>query len=175
MVDIPLRGANGIHNWFWAPGQDSGVYSPAELVEMYYQSVGRNSNFIIGAVVDTTGLVPEIDCRSLKAFGDEIRRIFSDPVAITGGKGTKIVLKLPTARQIDHIVIQEDIRQGERVREYALESFTDGKWERLAEGTCIGHKRIHKLTPFQTEKIRLTISKSMGEPQIRTLAIYHAQ
>ena len=175
MVDIPLRGAKGIHNWFWAPGQDSAAYSPEALMEMYYKSVGRNSNFIIGAVVDPNGLVPESDCNSLRAFGDEIRRIFSDPLAETTGRGREIVLELPSARQIDHIVIQEDISKGELVREYTLEAFADGKWQTVAGGSCIGHKRIHKLSPFGAEKIRLTITKTIAEPQIKKLSLYDSE
>jgi len=175
MVDIPLRGANGIHSWFWAPGQDSGVYSPDALVEMYYKSVGRNSNFIVGAVVDTNGLVPETDCNALKAFGDEISRIFSNPVAETSGKGNEIVLELPSTRPINHIVIQEEIRKGERVREYTIEAFANGKWQKVARGTCIGHKRIHKLTPINAEKIRLTITKAIAKPQIKKLALYNSE
>jgi hypothetical protein len=174
MVDIPLRGARGIHNWFWAPGQDSGVYSPEELMEMYYKSVGRNSNFIIGAVVDSSGLVPKADCRSLKAFGEGIRRIFSDPIAETSGRGKEIILELPSARQVNHIVIQEEIRQGERVREYSLEAYSDGKWEEVAGGSSIGHKRIHRLEPFTTEKIRLSITKAIAKPQVKNLSLYYA-
>ncbi|MEN8228774.1 MAG: alpha-L-fucosidase [Bacteroidota bacterium] len=174
MVDIPLRGANGIHNWFWAPGEDSAVYSPETLVEMYYKSVGRNSNFIIGAVVDTNGLVPEADCNSLRAFGDEINRIFAEPIAETSGKGTVIVLELPSVHQIDHIVIQEEIRKGERVREYSLEAFRNEEWQEVARGTCIGHKRIHKLKPFDAEKIRLKISKDIAKPHIKKLALYNS-
>ena len=175
MVDIPLRGANGIHNWFWAPGQDSAVYSPETLVDMYYKSVGRNSNFIVGAVIDTNGLVPESDCYALKAFGDEISRIFSDPIAETSGKGNEFVLKLPAARQINHIVIQEEIRKGERVREYTIEAFANGKWQKVAGGTCIGHKRIHRLTPISANKIRLTITKAIAKPQIKKLALYNSE
>ncbi|MBA7520853.1 hypothetical protein ES705_12952 [subsurface metagenome] len=175
MVDIPLRGANRVHDWFWTPGHDSGVYTPEALMEMYYQSVGRNSNFIIGAVVDTNGLVPEADCKSLIAFGDEVNRIFSNPVAETRGKGTEIILNLPSKHRIDHIVIQEEIRKGERVREYALEAFINGKWEKLAEGTCIGHKRIHKLHSFSAEKIRLSITKDIAKPHIKKLTVYNSE
>lgn len=173
MVDIPLRGANGIHNWFWAPGQDSGVYSPEALVKMYYQSVGRNSNYIIGAVVDTNGLVPEADCRSLKAFGDKISQIFSNPLAETDGMGKGVELKLPENSQINHIVIQEEIRKGERVRKYTLDVYSDGAWQKVAEGSCIGHKRIHKFATVSADKIRLSITKSIAKPHIKKLAVYY--
>jgi alpha-L-fucosidase len=174
MVDIPLRGAKGIHNWFWNPGQDSAVYTPDALVDMYYESVGRNSNFIIGAVIDTNGLVPEADCKSLKAFGNGIRRIFAEPIAEADGKGNELMLKLSPEQPVNHIVIAEDIRQGERVRKYTLEALSGGQWEQIAEGSCIGHKRIHKLETFSAEKIRLTISEATVKPIIKSLSAYHA-
>ncbi|MBA7520854.1 hypothetical protein ES705_12953 [subsurface metagenome] len=174
MVDIPLRGANGIHNWFWNPGQDSAVYAPEALVDIYYKSVGHNSNLIIGVVIDTNGLVPEADCKSLKAFGNGISRIFSDPIAETSGKGKQIELKLPEEKLMNHIVIQEEIGQGERVREYTLEAYGGGQWEKIAEGSCIGHKVIHTLESFSAEIVRLNISEATAKPIIKRLALYYA-
>jgi hypothetical protein len=72
-------------------------------------------------------------------------------------------------------VIQEDIRQGERVRVYTLEALVDGKWQRIADGSCIGHKRIHKIQPSDAKKIRLTISKSVAEPQIKSMVVYNSE
>ena len=48
MVDIPLRGANGVHNWFWNPDQDNAIEPTSRLMEMYDRSVGRNCNFGTG-------------------------------------------------------------------------------------------------------------------------------
>ena len=45
----------------------------------------------------------------------------------------------------NHIVLQEDIREGERVRRYTVEIKQDDAWYTIAKGTCIGHKRIHRL------------------------------
>src|SRR3546814_3464638 len=92
MVYIPLRGAEGIHNWFWAPGQDHGVYSAEELTGMYYQSVGRNCNLVIGEVITPEGLVPEHDLRVLEEFGKEIKRRFGTSLARTEGTGDEIRL-----------------------------------------------------------------------------------
>jgi len=35
MVDVPLRGSRGVHNWFWAPNQDHAADSTEKLVKMY--------------------------------------------------------------------------------------------------------------------------------------------
>ncbi|MGH7240250.1 MAG: alpha-L-fucosidase, partial [Candidatus Saccharimonadales bacterium] len=70
MVDVPLRGARGVHSWFWQPNQENGVYSPQQLMKIYEQSVGRNSNMVIGPAIDPNGQIPEKDAQSLRGFGN---------------------------------------------------------------------------------------------------------
>ena len=172
MSDVPLRGHGG-HEWFWEPGDEKKILPLNSLVNKYYASVGRNSTLMIGVTPDTDGLMPEADAKRLKEFGDEMKRIFGTPLAQTSGKGNELVLDLdPKQASFDNIVIQEDIREGERVREYALDIMKDGKWQALEKGTCIGHKRIHKVPATSAEKLRLTVSKSIAEPIIKDISIY---
>jgi len=175
MVDVPLRGAGGIHHWFWKPNAERGVFTPEQLVDMYYQSVGRNANYIIGVVIKPDGSVPEPDAASLAAFGREIRRRFGKPLAQTQGEGQLIELKLPAPQKIDHLVVMEEIARGERVRAYELEGLVAGNdWRKLAEGACIGHKRIHQIDPTEVAAVRLKVTRSVASPLIRNLAVYHA-
>lgn len=48
MTDTLLRGYNGRHEWFWESGDEQAVYPMANLVDIYYKSVGRNSTLILG-------------------------------------------------------------------------------------------------------------------------------
>lgn len=172
MVDVPLRGEGKIHNWFWAPGQDQAVHSKEALVDMYYKSVGRNSNLLIGAVVTPEGLVPESDIMRLKEFGDEIRARFGNPLAETKGAGKSLQLKFPDNRQVNHVIIQEDIAQGERIRQYTLEGLVEGKWRSIARGESVGQKRIERFDDVICKAIRLTVNQQTAEPQIKNLAAY---
>lgn len=173
MVDIPLRGANGVHNWFWAPNEEHGVYSNDELVKMYYDSVGRNCNFVIGEVVNPEGLVPEHDIKRLTEFGDEIRRRFQQPLGKTSGSGNKIRLDLGELQEVNHVVIQEDIKYGERVRSYKLEGRNENKsWVSLGEGISIGHKRIQRFESKRISAVRIIFKESRATPVINKLAVY---
>ncbi|NQV33956.1 MAG: alpha-L-fucosidase, partial [Phycisphaeraceae bacterium] len=138
MSDAPLRN----HEWFWEPGDERKIYPLESLLNMYYKSVGRNSTLILGLTPDTRGLIPDADVTRCREFGDAVRDIFRQPVSETSGAGNSVTLDLPDHSSFDHIVIQEDIRMGERVRQFTLESFSHGKWTELNTGTCIGHKRI---------------------------------
>ncbi|QDU55599.1 alpha-L-fucosidase [Aeoliella mucimassa] len=139
MVDVPLRGANGTHNWFWSPNQDDDALSLSTLETMYDQSVGRNCNFILGEVVNSEGLVPESDIERLQAFGDRLRERFATPVGETSGFGELVELTFAAPQRVDQVVLMEDIEQGERVRSYVVEGRTeDGAWHPLAKGQSIG-------------------------------------
>ena len=174
MVDVPVRNTRGVHNWFWQAGQDHACYQPQELTEIYYQSVGRNCNLILGAVVDEDGQVPGSDIELLRGFGQEIRRRFGAPVAQTHGGGTRLELSLPGPGWIDHVEIMEDIARGERIRGYTVEGPAGGqRWERLCAGTSVGHRRIQRFTAVEVDRLALRVTLSQGEPQVRRLAAFH--
>jgi alpha-L-fucosidase len=172
MVDVPLRAEHGIHSWFWAPDQDYSIYPLESLVDIYYTSVGRNCNLVIGEVVNPEGLVPEADIIRLQEFGDEIKRRFSNPVGTASGRGNTIVLYLSLAREINHVIIQENIRYGERIREYTVDGLADGQWVRLCQGESVGHKRIERFETETCEAIRLLIGKSIAEPLIDNFSAF---
>ncbi len=62
-VDVSIR-----PGWFYHRSQDSLVRSPENLLELYYSSVGRNSNFLLNIPPDRRGLLHETDVNSLLAF-----------------------------------------------------------------------------------------------------------
>ena len=81
MVDVPLRGAHPVHNWFWGPKQEHGIEPTEKLVQMHRESVGRNCNLVLGAVVSPEGLVPAPDVQRLADFGREIQRRWGQALA----------------------------------------------------------------------------------------------
>jgi alpha-L-fucosidase len=175
MSDAPLRGYKGRHEWFWEPGDEAHVFPLENLMNMYTKSVGRNSTLIMGLTPDPNGLLPVPDVRRLKEWGDEIRRIFGKPLASTQGKGTTLELHFTGQETFDHVVLQEDIRHGERVRRYTLEILENGQWQELATGSCIGHKRIHRLSPHTGAGVRLVVDDSLDTPLITLLAVHNGQ
>jgi alpha-L-fucosidase len=70
--DVPLR-----PGWFYHPSQDLQVKSPYQLLDFYYQSVGRGADLDLGLAPNREGRLDEHDVASLKAFGDLLKEIFS--------------------------------------------------------------------------------------------------
>ena len=167
--DVPLPG----HDWFWEPRQDAKIRPMESLMDMYYRSVGRNCNLLLNATPDKTGLIPAANVKHYADFGKEIRRRFANPLAETHGEGTNVELTLPRPSRIDHVVIMEDITQGERIRAYDVEGLVGGeRWQRLCEGRSVGHKRIERFNPVEVAKVRLRITKAVGSPVVRNLAAF---
>jgi len=169
MADTPIRD----HEWFWRPGEDDKVFAPDDPVRMYCESVGRNSNLVIGATPDRDGLIPAADMTVLAEFGRQVRQRLAAPLAETSGCGHIHDLRLPRPGPVDAIVIMEDIARGERVRRFEVSGQLPGnQWQILAHGTSIGHKRICQVNVPEVAAIRLTVTDSVGAPQIRRLAAF---
>jgi alpha-L-fucosidase len=61
---------------------------------------------------------------------------------------------------------------GQRIKAFDIEVFTGGRWEKISEATTIGYKRILKLNPVETSKIRVNITASKACPVISNVEVY---
>ena len=166
MADTPLRGANGRHEWFWEPDDENNIYPLNELMDKYEKSVGRNATLILGLTPDPNGLIPTGDEQRLKEFGTEINRRFSSPLAQTSGQKKSLTLKLDKKQPVNYCIIQENIQNGERIRQYKVEAKVNGKWQTVCSGESVGHKRIEKFDPVEATALRLTVLQSIALPDI---------
>jgi alpha-L-fucosidase len=159
-------------NWFWSTKNAAKVLTEEQLLSIYYRSVGRGVQLLLSIPPNREGRLPEQDCAAVRAFGDEIQRRFSKPLATASGDGHVLLLSLPPATGIDTVILQEDIAFGERVREYRLEGRSGAAWRILALGSAIGHKRIQPVAPTTVDAVRLVITRSVDTPRIRALSVF---
>ncbi|MDO5980189.1 alpha-L-fucosidase [Flavivirga spongiicola] len=172
-ADLPIRNSSTLQGgWFWEKEQESSLRPLEEMIDIYYKSVGRNTNVLLGIVVDDRGLVPEADASLLKEFGKSINGIFSKTLAETSGEGTEFILDLKKPTSINNVLLMEDINKGERVREYTVEAFKNDQWITLCKGELIGHKRLERIENISVSKIRISINKSIAKPLMKKIALY---
>jgi alpha-L-fucosidase len=169
------------YKWFLRPNQEVKMPTDEEqqsvldsLMLKYYHSVGRNANLLLNSTPDTTGLIPEGLLVHYENFGKEIKRRFGQSVAETTGEGDSVELTLKTPGKIDHVIIMEDIKDGERVRAYEVEGLVPGnKWQKLCDGISVGHKRIQQFDRTEVAKVRFKATEKAATPKIRRLAVFN--
>lgn len=162
-------------HWFWNRTNAATLKSVEQLMEMYYGSVGRGAVLLLNNTPDTTGLIPAADARRSAELGREIRRRFGDPILEASGRGDLVELRLATPTEIDHSIVMEDIREGERVLEYVVEVSTDTKaWKEVARGSAIGHKRIDRFPAVTAKHVRWRALRAQARPIVRRFAIFRA-
>ncbi len=164
-------------NWFYSDHDAHTVKSLKELMGLYYYSVGRGANLLINIGPNREGLLPEPDAQRLKQFGAEIRRRFERPlVSFSQGQltpqGWECTAEEPVL--IDHMIIQEDLRQGEHVEGFTISILpTHGSQEIVIyEGKNIGHKAICQFPPVRARKVKLNITAGSEDFTLRSVALY---
>jgi alpha-L-fucosidase len=173
MSDAPLRGYNGRHEWFWEPGDDTHIYPVMDLMNMYVNSVGHNSTLILGLTPDSRGLLPDADVQRLKEWGEAINQRFSNPIASVHGEGKEMFVQLLKKQKVNQLVIQENVKNGERIRKYKVQALVKGKWEEVCNGQSVGNKRIQKFETVTTNRIRLLVTDAVAIPQIKNFSIFY--
>ncbi len=173
--DFPIRKNSAWEaGWFWRANRDEDILPVGSLVKKYYTTVGRNTNMLIGMVIDTAGQFPEKETRAFAEFGKEIKRCFSQSIAETKGEGNEFVLTLGSRPvKVNTIVLMEDIAKGENIRKYTVEAWENGRWKSVCEGVSVGHKRIQQFNPVLTTKLRLQIEQADQTPAVKKFAAYN--
>ena len=161
--------------WFWNTKNAGSLKSLDALMEIYYGSVGRGANLLLNHTPDMTGRIPEDDARRAAEFGAEIRRRFGQSLAETSGEGPVVELPFSGPATVDHVILMEDIRAGERVRSYVVEGQAGGAWIELCRGTAIGHKKIDRFGPVVVSGVRFRCLHSAEPPVIRRLAAFRSK
>jgi alpha-L-fucosidase len=83
-----------------------------------------------------------------------------------------VTIDLNEKKEIKYIFVQEYIKLGQRVRTFDVEVEKDGEWEKVATSTTIGYKRILRLDPVTTSKVRISITGARACPLLSNIEIY---
>ena len=174
-VDVSIR-----PGWFYHPEQNTQVKTLEHLVDIYYQSVGMNSVLLLNIPPDTRGLIHEVDADRLKEFGQYIENTFADnkiDASFSYWKARNGDYKeydIKEGETINTVLLQEDIKKGQRIEVFKVEGLIDGSWTKLAEGTTIGYKRLLRFDDVSPEKIRVTITETRFSGNISKIGAYYA-
>ncbi len=191
--------------WYYHAYEDHKVKTLPDLMEIYYNSIGRNSSLLINFPVDTRGLIHEKDEEAILKMAAKIKEDFAVNLATEAtftassyrGKGYKAgnlndgdfntywttpdgqiqaLVELDFGKKVsfNRLLIQEFVNLGQRVKAFSLEKEVNGNWEKIAEGTTIGYKRILRFADTEAQKIRINFLDGKGIPVISEIGVYSA-
>ncbi len=166
--------------WFWHPAENNKVKTPQQLLDLYFDSVGRGASFLLNVPPDRRGLIYETDAANLRAFGKIIQSTFAQDLAAGAQKShtgapwrQEFTLQLPHLQRFDLVRLREQIQFGQRVESYALDTWQNGTWQPFGNGTSIGICRLVRgALPVTTDRVRLRITESPVPPLIAEFSLF---
>lgn len=83
-----------------------------------------------------------------------------------------IIIELDGEKTFDQVMLQEFIREGQRVAGWKLEAWIEGRWMEVTNHKTIGYKTIRRFPMVTTDKVRLTITRSWDTPMLNGFGLY---
>ena len=178
--------------WFYRDEETQRVRNADDVFDIYERSVGGNSTFLLNIPPNREGKFPEEDVTVLREVGERITETYgtdllagaqgdealldnNEDTYVLGeeGKGT-YVITLPQPLTLNRFLLQEAIKtHGQRIEKHTLDAWVDNKWQRIAEGTTVGYKRILRFPPVTTHKLRLNILEARTRPSLSKVSAHY--
>ena len=182
-TDVSIR-----PGWFYHPAEDAKVRSAQNLVDLYYQSVGRNSLLLLNVPPNREGLLSEPDVASLKAFRRILNETFrtnlvaKNPVLRDGLPVTfralqpnqPLAIDLNGEQTFDRILIQENIADGQHIARGRVEYWNGTDWQLIQTFTTVGYKRLLRFPAVRSKRIRLTVTDASQVALVSEVGVYKA-
>ena len=191
--------------WFYHASEDSRVKSPARLMQLYFESVGRGTNLLLNVPPNRLGVIDAADIKALRewtalreaTFATDLARgaratsaqerggdaRFSAAKVIDGHRDTywssddavltpELVLTFPAPVTFNVVRLREYLPLGQRVDAFALDAWTDGRWQEFAAAEAIGAQRVLSTRYITTERVRLRITQAAACPAISEFGLF---
>jgi len=163
------------YGWFWHAYEDGQSRSPANLMKIYFDTVGRSAGLLLNLAPDTRGRITDEDVGNLATFGKAVRDMYATDLArgaaasassarpghpaahVLDGKpdsfwtsadGTMtpmLTLDLGAAKTFDVVRLAEHLPLGLRVDRFAVDITQAGGWREVVAKQGIGSQRVVRL------------------------------
>ncbi len=142
--------------WFWKQSEEP--KSVAQLMEIYYGSVGRGANLLLNVPPTADGLIDERDAARLMEFR-RARELDFQPIASDHQKrkGAVWTLRLRKPAQVSRVLLAEEIARGQSIEGFRVTALQDGAWVEVSRGTTIGHQRMLRFPAIAAQELRVEI------------------
>ncbi len=171
--DLRMR----LERWFYDDAEMHTVKSVEELMGLYHFSVGRGCNMLINIGPDRRGLLPENEADRLVEFGQAVKKRFASPFATIADfnrEGNGWSFKLPSNTLLEHVVLQEDIRQGEHIRRFRISTRYPNSTDSITlwEGYNVGQKAICRIPALRVWNVRVEALEGDGACDLTAIDLH---
>jgi alpha-L-fucosidase len=166
--------------WFHHPAEDARVKSVDRLVDIYCQSVGRNSKLLLNVPPTRDGVIHATDEARLLEFAKRRAALFGEDAAKgrsirwrkTGETTAEAEVDLGRSVKASALRFEEDVTRGQAIARYRIESADGGDWRPLSKGTTIGFARIERFEPVSLRRVRVVIEEAIAPPEKIAIRVY---
>ncbi len=89
-------------------------------------------------------------------------------------RSATIEIDLDSITTFDRIMIQEPIRFGQRTSSFEIQTYKNNEWDTVAHGTTIGYKRLLRISPARTDRVKIVIDDANNCPALSTFGLFKA-
>ncbi len=166
-VDVSIR-----PGWFYHKNEYPKPLS--QLVNIYLSSVGKNSVLLLNIPPTTDGRIASADSARLMELRRWADNSFADDlVSKLKGKKNEKQATLRKGSTFNCVVLGEDISKGQRVESFDVLALQGTAWNKIAEGTTIGNKRILTFDAVTADAIKLVLTSTRGDAIISNIGVYN--
>jgi alpha-L-fucosidase len=166
--------------WFYDPAQDGAVRTIDQLVDLYFQSVGRNSKLLLNVPPTKDGLLHETDVARLARMHERLRALFATDVASgrriawrsTGARTAEAEVDLGRSVTASIVRLEEDITRGQDIARYAVLGSDGGEWQPLSKGTTVGYAKIDRFAPTAVQRVKVVVEDAVAPPRPIALKLF---
>jgi alpha-L-fucosidase len=176
--------------WFWHENENEKVKTPEQIFDLFLKSVGRGANLLLNVPPDRRGKIHSNDSAALigfkKLLDSNLRNTYLneginisfdkwDSIVVNSNKRTAEIkdyrenscnVTFDEPRFVNAIVIREDLKYGQRVKNFVVQILDEENKSYYIQGTTIGHQRILTFPRIKTAFMAVRILDSFGNPMI---------
>jgi alpha-L-fucosidase len=166
--------------WFYHPAEDDRVRTVDQIVDLYFQSVGRNSKLLLNVPPTRDGLLHDTDVARLRSFRERLDSLFASDAAAdrrvawrrTGT--TTAVAEVDLGRGVESglVRLEEDVTGGQVVARHVVLGSGGDAWREVARGTTIGYARLHRFERATLRRVRVLVDEAVAPPTPLTIKVY---
>lgn len=161
--------------WFYHEFEDLKVKTLPKLLNIYYNSVGNGSTWLLNFPIDRDGQIHENDAKAAIELNKFLKRAYSHDLTVKAKeeKGdSSITINFAHDVKFNQIVMEEDLRTGQRIKAFQAEAFIGGRWQQIAQGTTIGHKKIVRLDDTKSQSVRIIFHTDATELPLPKVSLF---